>query len=99
MSETQKVLIVMTDGDFTITHDENMTVEETYDYFQAVCDLARAKGALIYTVGLRASTLTDKELTECAGSAARYYPADSRAQLVNAFEKIAAQAAQVRLSQ
>ena len=96
--ETQKVMIVMTDGDFTMTHDENMTVAETYDYFQSVCDLARANGVLIYTVGLRASTLTDQQLTECAASADRYYPADSREQLVKAFEKIAEQAAQVRLS-
>lgn len=102
--EAQKVLIIMTDGDFTSSHDPNVVVDadaginETYDYFQSVCELARSKGVSIYTVGLRASALTDTQLTACAGSAQRYFRADNRAELVNAFEKIAENASRVRLS-
>ena len=95
---TQKIMIIMTDGDFTVAHDDNMNLSETYAYFQSVCSLARTQGITVYTVGLRSSSLTDTELTKCAGTAENYFPAKNRASLIKAFEEIADKASKVRLA-
>ena len=97
--DSNKIMIVMTDGDFTVSQDPDITAEdETYDYFQATCALAREQGIEIYTVGLRASQNTNEQLTECAGSSTRYYSVNNRNQLIRAFERIADSATQVRIS-
>ncbi len=95
---TQKMMIIMTDGDFTVTHDDSMSLQETYAYFQSVCSLARSQGVIVYTVGLRSSALTDAELTKCAGGKENYFPATSREGLIKAFEEIAEKATAVRLA-
>ena len=97
-AESHKIMVVMTDGDFTSTQDTDLSSEDAYAYFQAACTLAREQGVEIYTVGLRASENTDTQLTECAGSAVRYYPVSNREALIRAFERISDSATQVRLS-
>ncbi len=96
--ESHKIMVIMTDGEFTVTQDPNISVDGAYAYFQAACELAREQGVEIYAVGLRASQITDEELTECAGSAVRYFGVDDRAALIRAFEQISDSATQVRLS-
>lgn len=97
-TDEKKILVIMTDGDFTVAHDQTMTVEDSYKYFQGVCALARENGVEIYTVGLRASELTDTELTKCAGSKGQYFSVGNRSQLVDSFDKIAEKASQIRLT-
>lgn len=97
-TRTQKVVVIMTDGDLTIAHDSAMNIDDSYEYFQAVCQLARSQEVAIYAVGLRSSTKTDDELTECTGNESKYYSADTRGDLIDAFDEIAKDAANVRLT-
>lgn len=97
-SSARKVLVMMTDGDFTVTQTEGVNIEDAYEIFQNVCETARDEGVTIYTVGLKASENTDEQLTECAGSKDRYYPVDNRTAITEAFEEIAAKATRVRVS-
>ncbi len=96
--KTRKILVVMTDGDITLTHTNGMSTEEAYDYFQNVCKEARNLGVDIYTVGLKASPETDQELTKCAGSRNNYFPVSDRAALNDAFEQIARETGKLRIS-
>ena len=96
--ETRKVLVVMTDGDFTVTQDPTLTIEDAYDLFQDVCRAARDRGIAVYAVGLRTSARTDGELTECTGSAENYFPVSDRTGMAGAFAEIGEQASRTRLS-
>jgi len=96
--ETEKIMVIMTDGDFTSTQDPSMDNNDAYGYFQAACALARRQGIDVYTVGFRASNNTDTQLTACAGTAVRYFNVDNRDALIRAFKKISDSATQVRLS-
>ena len=95
---TEKYLVIMTDGEFNSQKDPNMDDDEMYKYFQSICGKARSKGVRVFTVGLLASTKTDTELSECAGDTGKYYPADSRLQLVEAFKSIGRETGELRLS-
>ena len=95
---TEKYLVIMTDGEFNSQKDPNMDDDEMYKYFQSVCGKARQKGVRVFTVGLLASTKTDTELAECAGDTGKYYPADNRLQLVEAFKSIGRETGELRLS-
>jgi len=96
--ESHKIMVVMTDGDFTSTQNTSLDNDDAYDYFQAACALARQSGVEIYAVGFRSSERTDTELTECAGNSIRYYSVDNRAALIRAFKSISDSATHVRLS-
>jgi len=96
--ETKKILVVMTDGDFTSTQDPNIDSDDAYGYFQAACTLARQQGVEIYAVGFRASQTTETELTQCAGTDTRYFNVENRNSLIRAFERISDSAKQVRIS-
>lgn len=100
-----KTLVVMTDGDNTrgpnpagVYHDQGASVadRETRD----ACAYVKSEGYVVYTVtfgnNIRNST---KELMEgCASSPAQYYDASSSGALVDAFEAIAKDLLQLRLS-
>jgi len=96
--KAQKIMVVMTDGEFTQTQDTNISDDQAYGYFQAACALAREQGIEIYAVGFLASELTDEQLTQCAGTPVRYYSVENRDDLISAFKKISDSATQVRLS-
>jgi len=96
--KAQKIMVVMTDGEFTATQDPTMDNDDAYSYFQSACALAREQGIEIYAVGFLASELTDEQLTQCAGTSIRYYAVGDRSELVRAFKKISDSATQVRLS-
>lgn len=97
-SRTRKVLVIMTDGANTVVHDNSLAETDHDIYFQSVCAKARDLGVTIYAVGMRLSEVTDALLTQCAGTASQYFPADSQEDLVAAFDEIAKDAARVRLS-
>ena len=97
-SSTRKILVIMTDGDFTVTQTDEMTIDDAYDVFQDVCRAARDDGVSIYTVGLKASDNTDEQLTECAGSEENYFPVSNRAAITDAFKEIGEKATRMRIS-
>ena len=96
--DVRKVLVIMTDGDFTMTQTPDLTIDDAYDIFQNVCTEARKEGVTIYTVGLKASARTDAELTECAGSAENYFPVSDATGMTKAFEEIGEKATKTRIS-
>lgn len=98
-SKTQKVLIVMTDGDFTVKQDPDLTIDDAYEIFQNVCETARDAGIKVYAVGLRASPNTEKQLTQCTDEQENYFSVDDPEALSKAFEEIALQLSQVRISE
>ena len=97
-SGVRKVIVMMTDGEFTETQTEDVTIEDAYEIFQDVCETARDAGIAVYTVGLKASEETDKHLTKCAGSKDRYYPVDNRTAITDAFRAIGEDASRMRIS-
>ncbi len=97
--KARKVMLIMTDGDFTITHTPGMTIEDAYAVFQDICKQARDAGIAVYAVGLRSSAKTDAELSRCTGATDKYFPVDDAAGLVTAFEKIGNEATKLRISQ
>ena len=97
-SEARKVMVIMTDGDFTVTQTPDLTIDDAYEIFQDVCETARDSGIAVYTVGLKSSARTDEELTECSGDPTKYFPVASRTAIVDAFEQIGEDATKLRIS-
>ena len=97
-SETDKFLVIMTDGQFNSQKDPNMNTTELYKYFQSVCTKARDNGVRIYTIGLLLDSATDAVMSECAGNTGKYFPVDNRLELRAAFGAVGGETGELRLS-
>lgn len=101
--EAQKVIVLLTDGEFNTTHNigarSNSDGESSNTYFQSACDLAKEKGIAIYTVALGLDTVSEQRLRSCStGSGGKMFSADSAASLTDAFKKIASDLGKLRIS-
>ena len=65
-----------------------------------MCDAARAKGIIIYTVGMQLDTslYSDDFLTKCATTPQHAYLANTNAELEEAFKKIAKEISKLRIA-
>ncbi|MGQ0457332.1 MAG: TadE/TadG family type IV pilus assembly protein [Hyphomicrobium sp.] len=91
-----KSMIMMTDGLFNTSYlsgastDIATQTEESYQQFRSLCDGAKGKGIVIYTVGFALSDARARsELESCASAPANFYDAQTGAQLKDAFKAIA----------
>ncbi|WP_112942857.1 pilus assembly protein TadG-related protein [Rhizobium sp. UBA1881] len=86
----KKYIVFMTDGD----NNDDKWGGRSYDTAtKATCDAAKAKGIEIFTVAFMAPTTGQKLLKNCATDASHYFQAESMADLLAAFKKIGAKAA------
>ncbi len=93
---TQKAVILMTDGMFNRRYEsDNGTSAEQA---ARLCTNIKAQGILVYTIGYEAPAEVLPLLRNCASSAGQFYDAGNAAELMNAFERIAAHLTDLRLS-
>lgn len=101
-SETMKIAILMTDGDYNEPYDTNgvatrsagsgSAVNGSSDaQARALCTAMKAKGVYIYTVGfaIGRNSPAERVLNHCASDATTAYTADNGDQLREAFRDIA----------
>ncbi|WP_432443584.1 pilus assembly protein [Rhizobium grahamii] len=81
----KKYIVFMTDGDNNATSYDTAT--------KKTCDAAKAKSIEIYTVAFMAPSNGQALLKYCATDSSHYFAAESMADLVAAFKKIGAKAA------
>ena len=89
-----KVLVLMTDGEFNLDYSGTGSSEQAL----SLCTAIKEKGVIIYTVGFQAPPAADTMLQKCASNAGTYFDADSGTALKEAFQRIAAETAALRLS-
>ena len=65
---------------------------------QDICDAAKDKGIVIWTVGFETTTHGEDEMRECASSPSHYFDVEG-VQIKDAFQSIARQINQLRLTQ
>jgi hypothetical protein len=113
--EWRKAIVVMTDGintaDGTYSYDwvsskNELDVEDYNDRFGEVCDALDENEVLIYTIILGTGGVypepddVTKEVYElCATSPAQYYDAPSNEELVEVFERISRELANLHISE
>ncbi len=93
----QKALILMSDGENTISKNRDSHLHNGADYSQAdawtaeLCDSIKKNGVSIYTLsfGTSVSSDTKKLLKKCATSPTLFFDAGNRNKLVAAFDDIA----------
>ncbi|KRB51834.1 pilus assembly protein TadG [Rhizobium sp. Root708] len=86
----KKYIVFMTDGD----NNDDRWGGRSYDTdTKKTCDAAKAKSIEIYTVAFMAPTTGQALLKYCATDSSHYFQAESMADLVAAFKKIGAKAA------
>ncbi len=108
----RKAIIMMTDGDNTIDSGSSgysyygpgskntMTVDDLNDRYAEVCDALREQGVLVYTVTFY-SNINDETkqfYRECATNESMYYDAPSQDDLVEVFERISRELANLHIS-
>ncbi|MDM9620722.1 VWA domain-containing protein [Rhizobium sp. S96] len=86
----KKYIVFMTDGD----NNDDSSGGRSYDTLtKATCDKAKADSIEIYTVAFMAPATGQALLKYCATDASHYFAAESMADLLSAFKKIGAKAA------
>ncbi len=98
-----KVIILLSDGDFNTTHaigkGSSRDGKNSNAYFQSACDLAKAKGITIYAVALSLQPASEKRLEKCtAGGGGMVFKANSADSLKDAFVKIAKTIGRLRIT-
>jgi len=102
-ASTQKVMVLMTDGENTksksgISHNGNSTNNANM-VTRNLCNNAKAEGVEIYTIAYEVNDITTKNmLRNCATNSGMYYDASNSAQLNSAFEQIASNLIKLRLT-
>ena len=100
---TQKVLVLMTDGENTKsksgqTHNGGST-NNANTVTRNLCNNAKSEGVEIYTIAYEVTDITTKNmLRNCATNSGMYFDASNSAQLNNAFEQIASNLIKLRLT-
>ncbi|MEM9205426.1 MAG: pilus assembly protein TadG-related protein [Pseudomonadota bacterium] len=106
VDETLKVAIIMTDGEFNTAYagvagdptcsgvGRNRSEARARD----LCGDMRRNDIRVYSVAFQAPTSAERLLRDCAGEDARYFEADTGNELKDAFEAIAAEVMNLRLT-
>ncbi|KAB2851248.1 MAG: hypothetical protein F9K44_02255 [Hyphomicrobiaceae bacterium] len=105
-SKVIKSVIIMTDGLFNTSYvsgsetPESTMTTESYQAFQSLCANMKAKGIIVYTVGfdLGGEATATQQLRDCATSAQHFYLPANGNDLNVAFQSIASQLTQLRLT-
>ena len=85
----KKYIVLMTDGENTQWQGFQIVANTAADNStKATCDAARTKGITVYSIAFMAPTRGQNLLKYCATTLADYFPAESTAQLVEAFKTI-----------
>lgn len=113
--DTQKVLVVMTDGGITAqfrspagydgTHTPRNQTETFYSKnqakanFNAMCDHAKENGAVVYTIAFQVNGNSDRQAMEDCATSPEHYYDVQDLNIAAAFNSIAADLNRLRLSQ
>jgi von Willebrand factor type A domain len=103
-SNTIKSVLLMTDGEFNVSHltgaSYGAMVDESYAQFKVLCDGMKAKKINVFTVGfgLTSGSRAETELKSCASSASNFFAATNGSELKKAFQDVASQLTSLRLS-
>jgi Flp pilus assembly protein TadG len=103
-SDTRKVAILMTDGDYNTQYDSNGVSGNgangsSANQAKSLCSAMKDKGILVYTVGFQVSSSAKNLLAKCASDASMAYSADNGNELQQAFRDIALKINQLYLTQ
>ena len=82
-----KVVIVMSDGEFTIQYVPGLGTSE--DQALQLCSEMRDDGITIYAIGFDVGPVGEATLQACAGDSSRYFSASDGTQLAEAYATIA----------
>ncbi|MDX2259559.1 MAG: pilus assembly protein [Hyphomicrobiaceae bacterium] len=109
--KTVKAVVLMSDGLFNTVGgrnygDNSTQARQSQAMAVAVCDALRAKSVMVFTVGFRLDDIASATnrnaaaatLADCAGSSERYFDARDAAELRAAFQQIANQLNNLRLT-
>jgi Flp pilus assembly protein TadG len=107
--EWRKAIIMMTDGQNSMggevtgywrTDNHEINNSDLNVRFAEICEDLKAKGALIYTVTFTSSISDDTKdyYRNCATSPSQYYDAPNQADLIDVFETISRQLANLHIS-
>ncbi|MEM6811674.1 MAG: TadE/TadG family type IV pilus assembly protein [Pseudomonadota bacterium] len=101
-NEWDKVALIMTDGDNTMSNvysayglsdDHNIDAGDLDDRFAEICTAMKAQGILIYAITFEDGATIDQDtldlFEQCATSPSNYKHAPSQEELVDTFEQIA----------
>lgn len=95
--DLKKAVILMTDGSFNARGYQNLGNSEAQA--RALCDNMKAKRILIYGVAFRAPTRGQDILRYCASTPQHFHLATNRSELETAYEDIAVELSELRISQ
>lgn len=100
-ANTQKIAVLMTDGEYNYWGGASSNVSTTNNKALTLCTGMKNAGITVYTVGfdLGGSTAAINMLRSCASDPSKFYNADDGSALRAAFRDIALQIATLRLSQ
>ncbi len=107
-NEWRKAIIMMTDGNNTMestystywaTNKHNVNVSDLNERFAETCEALKAQGVTIYTVTFTSSisSSTKQYYEDCATSPAQYYDAPSQDELIEVFETISRELANLHI--
>ncbi len=94
--DTQKIAVLMTDGDYNTAYQSGNGSSGTQA--KKLCQNMKAKGITVYTIGFMVSEGAKGLLEDCATSSSHFYDATNGEKLKLAFLDIAFKVAQLRLS-
>lgn len=95
--DLKKAVILMTDGSFNARGYRNLGNSEAQA--RALCDNMKAKNILIYGVAFRAPVGGQDVLRYCASTPQHFHLAENRGELETAYEDIAVELSELRISQ
>ena len=93
--DSTKVAILMTDGEFNTDY---MSGGNSFDHAKEFCDAMKADDIVIYTVAFKAPDEGEEILAYCASGAEFAFKASSGQQLSDAYQAIASNISDLRLS-
>ena len=92
----KKALIIMTDGEFNQEHNGIGSATQA----RRLCDNIRAEEVIVYTVAFELNNASaEATLKDCADLPTRFFKADSPAELIEAYQRIASELRNLRLSE
>lgn len=95
-SNTIKAVILMTDGVFNTQYESGNG--NSAAQARAVCDEMKNKGVAVYSVAFQAPGSAQALLADCSSGSSHYFSADNDDELRQAFQKIAKQLNNLRLT-
>ncbi len=107
--EWRKAIIMMTDGDNTVnsvyssfwfTNKNDITVDDLNERFEETCETLKEQNVTIYTVTFTSAIDDDTKgyYRRCATDDSKYFDAPSQADLIDVFEQISRELANLHIS-